>query len=282
MQTDSHFTLKRPAQKIEKHRLGHRSPGRVAKIVWPLRFLYRSARIWSSNRRFRNWHGRNPTKKFRDFYAEIEDPRFLQGRRHPTLGSNLIGRTFGRSGLSGLHVLKERGLRPDDVCVDYGCGTLRVGIHLINYLKPGNYWGFDAENLLREGAKLIGEHLIAEKAPHLRVISPEAIAEVARQKPRLLYSRGVLIHVHPTDLAEYFSNMLSIIDVGGRGYITGKWSDGDTLQFGGKSWAHSTRALKKTASDFGGELNFLKTNDFWLPDFGRAIKHGRLEITKLA
>jgi hypothetical protein len=155
-----------------------------------------------------------------------------------------------------------------------------VGIHLINYLKPGNYWGFDAESVLREGANLIGEHLIAEKIPHLRVISPESVAEVAAQKPCLIYSVSVLIHVHPADLAEYFSNLLTMIDVGRRAIIIGKWSDGDTLQFGGQSWAHSARVLKQTASDFGGELNFLEENDSWLPDFGRAIKRGRLEIIK--
>jgi len=189
MQTDSHFTLKRPAkrpaQEIEDHRLGHRSPGRVAKIVWPLRLIL--------------------------------EPRFLHGKRHPSLGPNLIGRPFGRSGLSGLRVLKEYGLRPDDVCVDYGCGTLRVGIHLINYLKPGNYWGFDAEKLLREGTKLIGEHLIAEKAPHLRVISPEAIAEVAREKPRLLYSRGVLISCPPGRSRRVFQQHAEYHRCGGPG-----------------------------------------------------------------
>jgi len=47
------------------------------------------------------------------------------------------------SGRWAFSQLLSEGLKPDDVLVDYGCGTLRMGLHAIRYLAPGNYWGLD-------------------------------------------------------------------------------------------------------------------------------------------
>jgi hypothetical protein len=268
------------AEEVKESRLPQVSPGLSARLLWPLRFPFRSARIWSSNRRFQNWRLKNPTKQFRDFYAEIEEPNLLRGKKHPSLGSNLRRMPFRQSGLSALQMLREHGLTPDDVCVDYGCGTLRVGIHVINYLKPGAYWGLDSEPILREGLKLVDADLIAERAPHLRVISPKSVAEVAAKKPSLLYSLKVLTHVHPDELSEYFRNILTIIGDSGQAIITGKWSEGETLQFSGQSWAHSVRSLQEPVLELGGEITVLRERDYWLADFGRVVKRGTLRVTK--
>ena len=52
---------------------------------------------------------------------------------------------------------------------------------------------------------------MAEKQPHLRVISDASVAEAAAAKPSLLFSEKVLIHVHPDELVQYFRNVLRII-----------------------------------------------------------------------
>ena len=41
--------------------------------------------------------------------------------------------------------LLNHGLSPSDHFLDVGCGTLRGGIPIIEYLDPGNYTGFDVE-----------------------------------------------------------------------------------------------------------------------------------------
>ena len=120
------------------------------------------------------------------------EPRLLRGEKHASLGSNLLGKPFAESGLSTLQMLIEHGLTRDDVCVDYGCGTLRVGIQIINYLKPGAYWGLDSNPILREGLNLVDADLVAEKGSHLRVISPDSVAEAAAARPRFLCSLKVL------------------------------------------------------------------------------------------
>jgi hypothetical protein len=72
--------------------------------------------------------------------------------------------------------------------VDYGCGTLRMGVHAIRLLERGRYWGFDIDQaLLDEGARLIGSEM-GKKAPNLRVISASSVREAAQAK-RLSSSR---------------------------------------------------------------------------------------------
>jgi SAM-dependent methyltransferase len=40
--------------------------------------------------------------------------------------------------------LKER-IKKDDKILDFGCGTLRLGIHLIQFLNSGRYFGIDSD-----------------------------------------------------------------------------------------------------------------------------------------
>lgn len=39
--------------------------------------------------------------------------------------------------------LVEQGLSRDHRVLDIGCGALRIGLHLVDYLDPGNYYGVD-------------------------------------------------------------------------------------------------------------------------------------------
>jgi SAM-dependent methyltransferase len=212
----------------------------------------------------------------REFYAEKAERKLRRGKPHRTLGGNLRHRDFGVSGKILFDKLATfTGLKPEDACVDYGCGTLRVGIHVIEYLEPGRYWGLDvSEFLLDQGRELIGERLLTEKRPNLRVISPAAIEEVALAKPKLLFSNRVLNHVQPEELSEYFGNLLRIIGSSGQAVVTGKWSAGETVPLrGGKSWAYSLPTLREHVEAAGGSLEVLGGEGG-----GRAIRAGAFRI----
>ena len=47
-------------------------------------------------------------------------------------------------GLDHYHYLVSRGLSPKQKFLDIGCGALRTGVHIIDYLDSGNYVGIDA------------------------------------------------------------------------------------------------------------------------------------------
>lgn len=65
--------------------------------------------------------------------------------------------------------LVRRGLRPDHRVGDLGCGALRTGIWLIDYLEAGRYFGIDAHRKsLEAGARYeIPLHGLEAKAPRL-------------------------------------------------------------------------------------------------------------------
>jgi SAM-dependent methyltransferase len=204
----------------------------------------------------KKWRKQTPSEPFKDYFAASVEAKLRGGKPHASSGGNLGWRVWrlGASHFKRLWI----GLNPA-MGVDYGCGTLRVGIHAITYLGKGAYWGLDISDfLLEEGRKLIGETLYREKQPHLRVISEASVAEAAAAKPALLFSEKVLIHVHPDDLLEYFRNVLRIIGVSGQAIIRGKWSDKRTIAYSSRSWAHSIYTIEELIKAQGGSLTIVK------------------------
>ena len=59
-----------------------------------------------------------------------------------------------RDGRDVVELLKRHGLKPSHRLLDFGCGPLRVGRWLIEYLNPNRYFGIDPEVWLIEMARL--------------------------------------------------------------------------------------------------------------------------------
>ena len=234
---------------------------------------------------FEDWRARNPSATVKAFYAERKKTQIASGAAQSTFGTDLkSSRSFETSGVSVFQDLVGFGLRPSDACVDYGCGTLRIGQHVINYLGPGKYWGFDiADWVLEDGKNLIGSKMADEKTPQLRVISREAVLEAAASKPAMLFSAKVLQHVHPTELAEYFENIMTIIGTSGQAIIITKWSDSDTARYRVNGWAHSIAAIRDLVARLGGKMEILKEGSQPLPLEGAgSAKKGTIRIVHQA
>lgn len=58
-----------------------------------------------------------------------------------------------RHGREVLELLQRHGLKPNHYLLDFGCGSLRVGRWLIEYLNADRYFGIDPEKWLIEEAK---------------------------------------------------------------------------------------------------------------------------------
>ncbi len=64
--------------------------------------------------------------------------------------------------------LKKHGLKPHHTLLDFGCGPLRGGIPIINYLNTGNYHGIDINReALDEAEKELKENKLEHKRPTL-------------------------------------------------------------------------------------------------------------------
>ena len=67
----------------------------------------------------------------------------------------LIGGFWDEVGALARDFVIAQGLTPDMTFLDIGCGCLRVGVHLVEYLDAGHYFGTDlSEELLSTGYEL--------------------------------------------------------------------------------------------------------------------------------
>jgi cyclopropane fatty-acyl-phospholipid synthase-like methyltransferase len=108
--------------------------------------------------------------------------------------------------------LGNMGLKPEDYLLEIGCGTLRGGLPLIQYLNKGHYFGIEVrEQALKEGRKELKEAGLEEKNPTL-LLSP-AIAQLTINRTfDYLWAFSVLIHMNDeilNDTLEFASKHLS-------------------------------------------------------------------------
>jgi SAM-dependent methyltransferase len=69
-----------------------------------------------------------------------------------------------------LEFLMAENLLPEHYLLDIGCGTLRGGIPIIDFLEKGHYYGIDQqESVIDEGRKELDEAGLAWKEPQLQV-----------------------------------------------------------------------------------------------------------------
>lgn len=104
--------------------------------------------------------------------------------------------------------LTSRGLQPEHRLLDIGCGTLRGGIPLIEYLQTSHYTGVEARaEVLEEGRKELADSGLEHKHPllihaaHPAQIQPEAPFDFA-------WAFSVLIHM-PDEVVDAYLGFVS-------------------------------------------------------------------------
>jgi hypothetical protein len=78
-------------------------------------------------------------------------------------------RLWGLMGWLQFEFLKRQGLQPQHYLLDIGCGSLRGGVHFINFLDKGHYYGIEKEtSLIKAGKTLeLKRRNLLHKNPHI-------------------------------------------------------------------------------------------------------------------
>jgi SAM-dependent methyltransferase len=85
------------------------------------------------------------TRVFRpDYSGKVFTDEDIAAGKH----RDFIGGHWDTHGEYQLNFLTGHGLKPGDKFLDVGCGSLRAGRHLVDFLEPGNYYGIDANRSL--------------------------------------------------------------------------------------------------------------------------------------
>ncbi|WP_374651904.1 hypothetical protein [Dongia sp.] len=201
-------------------------------------------RWWRKFRRYLAWRVTHPLAPYEDYYVHAVMKKIRDGAGHPAIGS--ASRPV-RQHSELLEFLQKYGLQPNDVAVDYGCGSLRLGRAVIDYLEPGRYWGVDiTDEFYKLGLEAMDPAWLQQKAPKLGVINPETLAKVRADKPRLIGSWHVCSKVPEARLDSYIGNIVSLMSAGSIALIHFP-ETAERRQLSGLAWSSPKTLLEKIA-----------------------------------
>jgi cyclopropane fatty-acyl-phospholipid synthase-like methyltransferase len=131
---------------------------------------------------------------------------------HSTLGPVIRDEVYTRAKAERwAQQMIDLGLKPDHLCIEYGCGSLWAAEPIIRYLDKGRFYGIDLTHEFYEVGRQRLADLIAEKDVRLAVISEPTLREIAALEPDFLFSRKVLPHVAEEALPRYLANVCSVL-----------------------------------------------------------------------
>jgi SAM-dependent methyltransferase len=114
------------------------------------------------------------------------------GARHADVGSRHLWE-HKRQFQIDFH--RREGLMPHHRLIDIGCGTLRGGIALIDYLDPGHYTGIEARaKTLEEGRRELHDAGLAWKRPQL-ILQGDLGTLSLSDRADYVWAFSVLIHM---------------------------------------------------------------------------------------
>ncbi len=232
--------MREAALGIEDDAGSWREPVRLGGLVRAGMQLYlRALRL-----RFQLWRRLRPGTSFSDYYAFRVQRKLAEGGVHPTLGRNRWSPgEFRWYGAGALAFLVSHGLERHHRCIEYGCGSLRVGQHLIRYLDAGRYTGLDVtDRFFLDGLDLLEPELQEQKRPRLALITSAGLAELGRHPADFLVSIEVLQHVEPRELDAFLASLLQLVGPETRAFVSFReWKQ--PLQTAEKSWSRPAREL---------------------------------------
>ena len=232
---------------------------------------------------YQQWLAANPGRLFTEYYAAMVTAQLETAESHATLGTKLRDDSLAKAAEQFKQVLTISSLEPTDICVDYGCGSLRLGRFLIEYLLPDRYWGLDITDVFyRQGLEVLDPRVVDAKRPQLAVISDESLAHAAAARPRLVVSNAVLSHVHPDELHSFFANIASLMHEGSIALVISKINRGPLEQTSKRSWVHSLEMLTAKFEGAGLALEPTSTRmtDKWHEKRERSVLRAHLVLRK--
>lgn len=137
----------------------------------------------------------------------------------------LVGGLWGEIGGMTRDLLVSEGLTPEMRFLDIGCGCLRVGVHLVDYLQPGRYFGTDlSEELMEAGRehelrplglveKLPSENLLCDGEFNFTRFQPTPVFDMA-------LAQSVFTHLPINHLRLCLARLGQVIAPGGKFFAT--------------------------------------------------------------
>lgn len=190
-------------------------PEEVEGIVEDLKLQPYKEELWlKDNLRMATWLVPDRGQGATDFYGTSVDWR--RGTEE-TWHRDSVGGNFFQMGTSMLELLKSNGLTEDSVLLDVGCGSLRLGVHAIDYLKRGHYFGLDCdkEMVLAGINKELSAKTKNEKNPTFAIDKYFDLSKFGVVEFDYAIAQSVWTHLPPTGIELCLKNVYEKLKPGG-------------------------------------------------------------------
>jgi hypothetical protein len=132
-----------------------------------------------------------------------------------------VGGLWEEIGRLQFEFLLRQGLAPSDCFLDIACGSLRGGVHFINYLNPGNYLGIEKQRRLVELGieKELGREALLKQKPEF-LFSGDFEFHRFSKIPSYSIAQSLLTHLAPSDIHTCLRNLRAFVKDGHVAFAT--------------------------------------------------------------
>ncbi|MEU1786573.1 methyltransferase [Streptomyces sparsogenes] len=155
--------------------------------------------------------------------------------------------------------LLRHGLRPDDRVLDIGCGNLRAGWRLIDYLDAGHYHGIDiSPDILLAAQDVVVRCGLQAKLPHLSLVRDLRLAALPEAHFTVVHAHSVFSHSPREVIEECLAHVARVLAPGGYFDFTFNRTEGPEHHVLREDFYYRTDTLVRLAADHGLAARFME------------------------
>ncbi|MFI9204974.1 class I SAM-dependent methyltransferase [Streptomyces sp. NPDC053048] len=167
--------------------------------------------------------------------------------------------------------LLRHGLTPQDRLLEIGCGNLRGGWRLIEYLEPGHYYGIDiSPDILIEAKKTLVHYGLQDKLPHLTPVDDLTLGFLPDNWFTVVHAHSVFSHSPPAVIDECLAHIGRVLAPAGFFDFTYNRTEAAEHQVLGEDFYYRTETLVRLAGRHGLTARFM---DDW-----ERLPHGQSKL----
>lgn len=151
-----------------------------------------------------------------DYEREFSTEDVARGRHRTRVGGR-----WDAVGKLQRDFLVAQGLRPEHTLLDVGCGALRGGVHFVDYLQHGHYYGIDInQSLLESGHQHELTEALRVKLPHENLRATERFEADFGVRFDYAIAQSVFTHISLNHVRLCLYRVAKVMAPGGRFYAT--------------------------------------------------------------
>lgn len=187
---------------------------------------------------------------------------------------------FMEVAFASFYSLTMLGMSPKSKLLDIGCGALRNGIFLINYLDTNNYFGIEPNNImLEEGIDKLGKTILENKNP---MFSNNEDFQFSSEFPNnlfdLIFARSIFTHTSISMMDKCFYEISKVVGKDSKILLSYVEPNNGEEEYSGDTWvglSHKSsvkgmaKFKKNTILSIAKKYNFTEENNDKLLTFNQ-------------